>query len=106
MIHNVVDDASKAFPNRRETSFRCKSIRLWFAAARTILLPRFHGARHLPLRLHVARGIRHERSSYCQTVITVGSEAIDSLKLVFSSVTKAMADSQLRFYGVVREKRG
>jgi hypothetical protein len=58
------------------------------------------------LRLHVARGIRHEGSRYCQTVITAGSEAIDSLKLLFSSVTKVMADSQLRFYGVVREKRG
>ena len=107
VIHNVVDDASKALSTIDvKLPSGAQSIRLWFAAARTILLPRFYGARHLPLRLHVARGIRHEGSSYCQTVITAGSEAIDSLKLLFSSVTKVMADSQLRFYGVVREKRG
>ena len=38
--------------------------------------------------------------------VTAGSEALDSLNLLFSGVTKVMADSQFGFYGGVREKKG
>ena len=108
VIHNVVDDASKALSVVDvKLPSGCSSIRLRLAAARTIFLPRLHGARRLPLRLHLARGIRHERSGHCQAVTAIGSASIAPAERGVSKVvTKVMAERQPKFYGLCLGMRG
>jgi plastocyanin len=110
VIHNVVDDASKALSTidvKLPSGAHPFDSGLQFAAAGTILLPRLYGARHLPLRLHLARGIRHEGSSYCQAVTAVGGASIAPAECaVPDGVTKVMAERQPRFYGPCVGMRG